>query len=184
MTIRAFALMLCLTASLTIPALAQQPAPTPAPTPQAPRATPAPTPPAPRRHGQAINVRIDLSINDQRAGSPPIKRRLSMVVADGMSGSIRSQTEVIAVGSVPLNVDADPELIGDNKIRLRLTLQYDWPAPVEAGRDSPRGTVVKTALRDSVALILENDKTMIVAQSADPIGDRQVTVEVKATILR
>lgn len=182
MTIRAFALMLCLTASITTPTLAQQPAPAPAPTPQAPRTVAAP--PAPRRTGQPINVRIELSINDQRAGSAPIKRTLSMVVADGMSGSIRSQSEVIAVGSVPLNVDADPELIGDNKIRLRLTLQYDWPAPVEAGRDSPRGTVVKTALRDSVALILENDKTMIAAQSADPIGDRQVTVEVKATILR
>ena len=33
-------------------------------------------------------------------------------------------------------------------------------------------------------LILENGKTMVVAQSADPVGDRQVTVEVKATILR
>ncbi len=189
MTIRAFALMLCLTASITTPTLAQQaastPAAAPAPTPQPPRAAPAPAPPpAPRRTGQPINVRIDLSINDQRAGSAPIKRTLSMVVADGMAGSIRSQSEVLAVGSVPLNVDADPELIGDNKIRLRLTLQYDWPAPIEAGRDSPRGTVVKTSLRDSVALILENDKPMIAAQSADPIGDRQVTVEVKATILR
>jgi hypothetical protein len=58
------------------------------------------------------------------------------------------------------------------------------PAPMEAGRDAPRGTVVKTNLRDSVTLILENDKPMIAAQSADPIGDRQVTVEVKATILR
>jgi len=85
---------------------------------------------------------------------------------------------------VPLNVDVTPELIADNKVRLQLTLQYDLPAPMEAGRDAPRGTVVKTNLRDSVTLILENDKPMIAAQSADPIGDRQVTVEVKATILR
>jgi hypothetical protein len=33
-------------------------------------------------------------------------------------------------------------------------------------------------------MILENGKSMIVAQSADPIGERQVTVEVKATVLR
>jgi hypothetical protein len=31
---------------------------------------------------------------------------------------------------------------------------------------------------------LENGKSMVAAQSADPIGDRQVTVEVKATILK
>lgn len=184
MTIRTLAYMLGLTMLATLPVQSQQPAPAPAA--QTPRATPAPTPPAPapRRTGQPINVRIDLSINDQRGGSAPVKRTLSMVVADGMGGSIRSQSEVLAVGPVPLNVDAEPELIADNKIRLRLTLQYDWPAPFEGGRDAPRGTVVKTTLRDSVALILENDKPMVAAQSADPIGDRQVTVEVKATILR
>jgi hypothetical protein len=187
MKTRTFVLMMGVAALVIAPALAQQPPP--APTPAPPRsATPAPAPAAPvlppRRTGQPINVRIDLSINDQRAGSAPIKRTLSMVVADGMAGSIRSQSEVMAVGPVPLNVDVSPDLLTDNKIRLNLTLQYDWPAPIEAGRDAPRGTVVKTALRDSVTLILENDKPMIAAQSADPIGDRQVTVEVKATILR
>ena len=185
MMTRTFVLMIGVAALAIAPAVAQQPAPTPA---QPRSVTPAPAPAAPerasRRTGQPINVKIDLSINDQRGGSPPVKRTLSMVIADGMGGSIRSQSEVLAVGPVPLNVDAEPELLTDNKIRLRLTLQYDWPAPMEAGRDAPRGTVVKTALRDSVALILENGKPMIAAQSADPIGDRQVTVEVKATILR
>jgi len=188
MTTRTFVLMMGVAALVIAPALAQQPPPAPTPTPAPPRsATPAAAPAAPgppRRTGQPINVRIDLSINDQRAGSAPIKRTLSMVVADGMAGSIRSQSEVLAVGPVPLNVDVSPDLLADNKIRLNLTLQYDWPAPIDAGRDAPRGTVVKTALRDSVTLILENDKPMIAAQSADPIGDRQVTVEVKATILR
>src|SRR5262245_3401357 len=192
MTTRTFALILGLTVLAPPPAHPQQPAqsqqpapvPAPAPTAQTPRPTPAPTPPVPRRTGQPVNVRIDLSINDQRGGSAPIKRTLSMIVADGMGGSIRSQSEVLAVGSVPLNVDANPELLADNKIRLTLTLQYDWPAPIEAGRDSPRGTVIKTALRDSVSLILENGKPIVAAQSADPIGDRQVAVEVTATILR
>jgi hypothetical protein len=185
MMTRTFVLMMGVAALAIAPALAQQPAPTPAPPRSAtPAAAPAARPPVPRRQGQPINVKIDLSINDQRGGSAPVKRTLSMVVADGMSGSIRSQSEVMAVGPVPLNVDAQPELLADSKIRLNLTLQYDWPAPMEAGREAPRGTVVKTALRDSVTLILENDKPMIAAQSADPIGDRQVTVEVKATILR
>jgi hypothetical protein len=181
-----FVLMLGLAALTIAPALAQQTAPAPAaPRTSPPVAAPAVQPPAPpRRQGQPINVKIDLSINDQRGGSPPVKRTLSMICADGVSGSIRSQSEVLAVGPVPLNVDVFPDLLADNKIRLNLTLQYDWPAPIEAGRDAPRGTVVKTALRDSVTLILDNGKPMIAAQSADPIGDRQVTVEVKATILR
>ncbi len=78
------------------------------------------------------------------------------------------------------------ELLADGKIRLGFNLQYDWPAPIDAADRTPpaRGTVVKTTMHDSVSLILESGKSMIAAQSADPIGDRQVTVEVKATILR
>ena len=183
---------ICLAALAVVPAAAQQPAPTtrrvsPATTP-APAAQPEQPktviPTATRRQGQAVNVKVDLSISDQRGGSAPIKRTLSVIVADGMAGSIRSQSDVLAVGPVPLNVDVEPELLADNKIRLRLSVQYDWPAPLEGGRDAPRGTVVKTTLHDSVALILDNAKPMIAAQSADPIGDRQVTVEVKGTILR
>ena len=90
-------------------------------------------------------------------------------------------------GGVPLNIDANPELLADGKIRLGFTVQYDWPAPIEGGRDlntATRGTVLKTAMRESVSLILESGKPMVAAQSADPIGDRQVTVEVTATVLK
>ena len=65
---------------------------------------------------------------------------------------------------------------------MAINLQYDWPAPADSS--SARGTVASTSLHDQLMLILESGKPMIVAQSADPIGDRQVTVEVKATILR
>jgi hypothetical protein len=183
MTTRAFLLTLGLAATVIAPTVAQQTPPAPAPRAGTPATAPAPAP-APRRQAQPINVKIDLSINDQRGTNAPVKRTLSMIVADQMGGSIRSQSEVLAVGSVPLNVDVHPELLENNKIRLNLTLQYDWPAPLEGGRDAPRGTVIKTALHNSVSLVLDNDKPMIAAQSADPIGDRQVTVEVKATILR
>ena len=33
-------------------------------------------------------------------------------------------------------------------------------------------------------MILESGKPLVVAQPADPVGDRQVTIEVRATILR
>jgi hypothetical protein len=157
------------------------------PTP-APAARPA-IAPVPRREGQPVNVKIDFTITDQRGGAPAIKRTLTMMVADERTGSIRSQSAVFQVGDVPLNVDASPSLLTDGKIRLGFNLQYDWPAPLEGpaanpSQQPPRGAVIKTALHDSVTLILESGKPMIAAQSADPIGDRQVTVEVKATVLR
>jgi hypothetical protein len=184
----------------TVPILAQPPAATPPPG-QAPRSaqppTPAPapraaTPPAPggaRREGQPVNIKIDFTITDQRGSAAAIKRTLTLMVADERTGSIRSQSNVFQVGDVPLNVDASPALLTDGKIRLGFNLQYDWPAPLEGAaanptQQPPRGTVIKTALHDSVTLILESGKSMIAAQSADPIGDRQVTVEVKATVLR
>ena len=134
---------------------------------------------------QPVNIRVEFTLTDQHGASPATKRTVSVVVADGMAGRVRSQSDVLGIlGGVPLNIDTDPELLADGKIRLRFTLQYDWPAPVDAGERTPRGTVLKTAMNDAVALILESGKSMIAAQSADPIGDRQVTVEVKATVLK
>ena len=177
------------------PILAQPPAPTAAAPGQpsrgdqpvvAPAARTAIAPPA-RREGQPVNLKIDFTITDQRGGAPAIKRTLTMIVADERTGSIRSQSNVFQVGDVPLNIDASPSLLTDGKIRLGFNLQYDWPAPLEgAGTTTPpqRGAVIKTALHDSVTLILESGKPVIAAQSADPIGERQVTVEIKATVLR
>jgi len=187
----------------TVPVLAQPPgagAPAPAQAPRAPRPeqpTPAPgapgqrgaTPPAPatpRREGQPVNIKVEFTLSDQRGGAAPVKRTVSVIVADSRGGFIRSSSDVVGVaGGVVLNIDANPELLADGKIRLGCNLQYDWPAPLEqADRSLPRGTVMKTVMHDSVSLILESGKPMVAAQSADPIGDRQVTVEVKATVLR
>jgi hypothetical protein len=164
----------------TPPAEAPRPRVAP-PASETPQAAPA-APERPRREGQPINVKVDLTLTDQRGGSAPVKRTVTVLAADGYTGSIRTQSQVIAVGAVPLNVDASPTLLADGKIRLAINLQYDWPAPAET--NSARGTVVSTSLHDQLMMILENGKPMIVAQSADPIGERQVTVEVKATILR
>ena len=187
----------------TVPLLAQQPGggtPAPAQAPRAPRPdqpTPAPgapgqrgaTPPAPatpRREGQPVNIKVEFTLSDQRGGAAPVKRTVSVIVADSRGGFIRSSSDVVGVpGGVVLNIDANPELLTDGKIRLGCNLQYDWPAPLDqTDRSLPRGTVMKTVMHDSVSLILESGKPMVAAQSADPIGDRQVTVEVKATVLR
>ncbi|MBZ5557017.1 MAG: hypothetical protein LAO77_07030 [Acidobacteriia bacterium] len=195
MTTRTLVLTSCLLAAAGFahaqpPAAPRSPQPPAAPqAPAAPRAATAPPaapqPAAPRKAGQPVNIRVEFTLTDQHGASPATKRTVSVVVADGMAGRVRSQSDVLGIlGGVPLNIDTDPELLADGKIRLRFTLQYDWPAPVDAGERTPRGTVLKTAMNDAVALILESGKSMIAAQSADPIGDRQVTVEVKATVLK
>ena len=199
MTTRTLVLTTMLIAAGSSPMLAQPPTPPAAPAAPAPAAPappaqprqpmPPPPPPAPpvaasRRNGQPVNVKIEFTITDQRGAAPALKRTISVVVADAQTGQIRSQSEVAAIGGVPLNVDTSPELLTDGKIRLGFSLQYDWAAPVDGNERIPRGTVMKTAMHDSVSLILESGKSMVAAQSADPIGDRQVTVEVKATVLR
>ena len=191
MTVRALALAACIIVIAAGSALAQPPA---IADPKAPPRTNKPTPaaaskptPVARREGQPVNIKVDFTLTDQRTGGSAVKRIVSVVVADGRTGQIRSQADVFGIpGGVPLNIDTAPELLPDGKIRLGFTLQYDWPAPLDQTdrNPPPRGTLMKTAMHDSATLIVESGKTMTAAQSADPIGDRQVTVEVKATVLR
>jgi hypothetical protein len=164
------------------------PAPASAPRTSTPGQTVAVAPAAERqvrRTGQPINIKIDVAIGDQREGGAPLKKTVSVVTADGMSGFIRTQASYSAnlAGDVWLNVDAEPEVLSDGKIRLRVNLQYDLPgaSQTEAG---VAGRLFKTQIRENLALILESGKPIVAAQSADPVGDRQVTIEVKATILK
>jgi hypothetical protein len=187
MTTRALVFTAVLVAATAASTLAQTPAATPRmaiPPGDARNTTPPAAPERPRREGQPVNIKIDLTLTDQRDGAQPIKRTVTVLAADGFTGSIRTQSTLARMSDVPLNVDASPTLLSDGKIRLGINLQYDWPAPVDAGKEVPTGAVTRTALHDQLMLIVESGKSIVVAQSADPIGDRQVTVEVKATVLR
>ena len=85
-------------------------------------------------------------------------------------------------GNAPFNVDAMPIILTDGKVHMRLTLQYDVVPPLSPTPDAVR--LLGTSIRDSMALILESGKPLVVVQSTDPVSDRKVSVEVKATILR
>jgi len=163
----------------TPPLVAQ--APTPAPTPAAKTAAAAP---APRRQGQPVNVKIDITFTDQRDGAPALKKTVSVVTGDAMSGFIRTQASYSSAGEVWLNIDTEPEILPDGKIRTRVNVQYDLPEKTLPSEPVGYGRLVKTQIRENLALILESGKSIVAAQSADPVGDRQVTIEVKATILR
>jgi hypothetical protein len=193
-------LLMILALSLSAPGFAQpQPeAQTPRPrTPtapaapggQAPPATVVPVPPPPaRREGQPVNIKVEVTITDQRGGTPALKKTVTVVTGDNMNGYIRSSANYSNIGNVPLNVDTEPQILTDGKIRLRVNLEYDLPAPAAIGPAEGVAATERmlrvTQIRENLALILESGKPIVAAQSADPVGDRQVTIEVKATIVR
>src|SRR4051812_48491750 len=86
-------------------------------TPPAGAPTPLATPERPRREGQPINVKVDLTLTDQRGGAQAIKRTVTVLAADGYTGSIRTNSQVydpVSVLTVPLNVDATPSIVADD----------------------------------------------------------------------
>lgn len=161
------------------------------PAPRAPRAPvairstgDAPAPEAVRHNrGQPVNLRLEFTVTDQIGTAPPVKKTITMNVADGESGRIRTNADVFRKNSpstvVPLSVDASPTIEG-GKIRLRASLEYQLLSPPPEP-DLPAG---KTSIVQGVTSILSDGVSTVLSQSADPLTDRKVTLEVKATIVR
>jgi hypothetical protein len=99
-----------------------------------------------------------------------------MMVVDNNSGQIRSQ----GPGNYVLNVDALPHVRPDGRIYVSLTLFYvPEPAANAAGQARSPAT-----LNEALSIIVADGKPMTISQSADPRGDRKVTVEVMATVVK
>jgi hypothetical protein len=130
-----------------------------------------------------VNLRLEFTVTDQIGSAPPVRKTITMNVADGEMGRIRSNADVFRKNSaptiVPLSVDARPEIDG-SKIRLSASLEYQLLSDA-AGPDLPAG---KTSITQSVTSILSDGVSSILSQSADPLTDRKVTLEVKATIVK
>jgi len=144
-----------------------------------------PAPAAPRPDPrQPINIRLELTITDQSGPGAPAKRTVSMIVADGREGSIRSGGRLNIEGKglheVTLNVDAEPWILDDNKIRLHLALEYT-PKPDPDNAMSGEG---RSRLSERLGLIVEAGKPMLISQASDPTSDRKITVDLVATILK
>lgn len=142
--------------------------PTPLPTPTTPSA------PTPRLRGRDVNVQIEITLADQAGAAAAEKRVVSMLVADGTFGRIRSNA---AGGAVVLNIDATPTLLSDERILLQLTMEYT-PAPTEGASRRP------AELNEMISVILQNGKPVQVSQAVDPQTDRRMTVDVRASIVR
>lgn len=140
-------------------------------------------PPSMRYLESFTNVQIEVNLTDQTGNQVPEKKTVTMIVANRDWGKIRSAASVMPVGEPPygveLNVDARPWLTVDGPIRLEMTLVY---APSRATADPKEKR--PTGINQSQTVILQSGKPLIVAQAADPVSDRKVIVEVKATILK
>ena len=132
------------------------------------------------------NVQVELNLTDQLGAQPPEKKTVSMIVSSGNWGKVRSRADVIQIGdppySVVLNVDARPFVSLEGQIQLELTLAYE---PVKGEGDQRVGPRQRpSGINQSQTVVLTSGKPMIVSQAADPVSDRKVIVEVKATVLK
>jgi hypothetical protein len=132
------------------------------------------------------NVRVDLTILDQRADGPNEKKQVSMIVSETAWGKIRTHATTRPPSptagpnmDVALNVDARPFINAAGNIQLELVVNYN---PLD--ETNKAGLVRPTELNQSLTVILQSGKPLVVAQAADPMVDRKMIVEVVATILK
>jgi hypothetical protein len=185
-------------AQTTRPAQAGRPAPTTPPAPPPPPAAPAP--PAPPRKLPTQNVRFDVTITDT-FGTGPTKKTVSMLVADTRQGQIRSSMQIpqpVTLGpisaappggtapvtsftytTVLLNVDAAPEVLTDGRVLVVMNVQYTPDTAQEPGGSRKPGS-----LNEALSVVLSDGRQTLISQSADPQGDRKVTLEVTATVVK
>ena len=129
------------------------------------------------------NVQVELTLTDQIGAQQPEKKTVSMIVSSGNWGKIRSAGSVLKPGDPPygveLNVDARPFVSLEGPISLEITLVYSPSAP-----DGPDSIKSRTGINQSLTVVLQSGKPLVISQAADPVRDRKVVVEVKATVLK
>lgn len=136
----------------------------------------------PPRPEPTVNIRVELTITDQRGTAAPLTKTITMTIMDTASSRIRTGGDVrtpLGFRPVTLNVDAIPRLHRDGKIRLEMTIEY---RPTAAETDTEQSST--PTINESFSVLLEDGKSLVISQSADPATDRKVKVEAKATIMK
>ena len=141
-------------------------------------------PPGPKFVRTLTNVQVELTLTDQMGTQPGEKKTVSMIVSSGNWGRVRSAATIQRMPEPPLpvelNVDARPFVSMDGPIQLELTLVYS--PPTSDARETLKSR--PTGMNQSLTVVLQSGKPLVISQAADPVSDRKVTVEVKATVLK
>ena len=162
-------LALCLAATANAQQGAQ-PKPQPAPAPAKPASPADPVISTLGAPEALVNVRYEIRIREE-GGPQPITKTVSM------TGTLHEVSLVRANQGQPnpLNVDANPTNIRDGRVLTKLGIEYTPQTPAQMS---------KMSVRQNISVWLESGKPMVISQSADPLSDRRLTVEVTATILK
>jgi hypothetical protein len=166
--------------------LAQQPAPKAPPSPT-PSTKPAPpSPPAvclpgsancnPAEGGQALNVRVDVSLTEHTDKGPGQPQTVTVVLADRALGQTRA-----AFADRTILVDARPMITGD-LVRVTVTIKSEEPPRNFAPGELPKSPDRFLNWTNSFALLLQSGKPLIALETADPVTKRKMSIEVKATV--
>lgn len=118
------------------------------------------------------NLRLDVTVTDDRKGVTTAPQAVSLVTADRQRGRV-----LASAAHAVLQVDAQPEILPDGRIRVHMTVSYQ--AVQQPGERSKPASLEK-----SITAIVDEGKTQNVSQSADAASQRTVTVEIKATRLK
>ncbi|HZB25977.1 MAG TPA: hypothetical protein VE379_07585 [Vicinamibacterales bacterium] len=152
-----------------------------APAEPGPSAKTAAAPPAHNAH-DPVNIRLDLTISstDPKSSAPLSSKVATLHVVDRDNGRIRmvagNPARDSAHASGILNVDAAPVIVARDRVRVTLSLEF---------RSAPEGQeATALSVNERVVASLESGKALVVSQTTDPTSDRQVRVELKATILK
>jgi hypothetical protein len=124
-----------------------------------------------RSAAQLVNIRIELTIVDQRGDTTTPPKTVIMLVEDRQNARIRTSRS-----NATLNVDGRPEILREGKIRVMLSIDYSPQDGPDRASPMP--------IQESVTALLEDGKPLVVSQSADPSGGRTVRLELKATIVK
>jgi hypothetical protein len=126
--------------------------------------------------GQALNVKVELTITEQAGSAAAVTKTLTVLAADRQTGRIRSYFPG-ASRTGELNVDVRPRMLERDLIQLGLVVEYR-PGSADGAETLTPGQ------SQSLTVFVQNGRPLLISQSADPNSDRTVKLEVKATVLR
>lgn len=138
------------------------------------------------------NVKLELSITDQTSAGEPVRKTVTLLLANGGDGRVRSQGTVFREATatdrrsafeVTLNADARIIQIEGSRIRTAITVEYAPSAEGTPAQDAAREQRGST-LNQSVWVVLTSGKPTVIVESSDPLSDRKVTLAATATIVR
>jgi hypothetical protein len=123
-----------------------------------------------RAPGQPVNIKLDVTIVDQRDGQTAAPRTVTMTIADRSRGQFRSG----GTGGQMLNVDARPEIVRDSRMRVELNLDYRG---LQSENDK-----TPPMLTQSIVSVVDDGKPLVITQWAEMGSSRTIRVELRAAV--